>query len=107
MSSSTVPNLGFSLPYEIAVVRPLKRTTAAEREAALQAAHYNTELISQEWIYLDLSTDSGVSAISTAQLPALAGGETIEPGMGLAPEGSRAFRLFSEAMENFLGFPRI
>lgn len=58
----------FSVPYELAVVRPLRQTTELERQATLASAHYNTELIPQEFIYIDLSTDSGVSARSTAQL---------------------------------------
>ena len=54
------------MPYEIAVVRPLRQTTLSERFEALRAAHFNTELIPQDWIYIDLCTDSGVSALSTA-----------------------------------------
>ena len=58
----------FSIPYEIAVVRPLKQTTLEERERALRAAYYNTELIPQELIYIDLKTDSGVSWSSPASI---------------------------------------
>ena len=54
----------FSVPYEIAVVRPLRQTTLSERFEALRAAHFNTELIPQDWVYIDLSTDSGVSTLS-------------------------------------------
>jgi tyrosine phenol-lyase len=97
----------FSIPYEIAVVRPLKQTTLSERQAALDAAHLNTELIPQELIYLDLTTDSGVSAISTAQLSALAGLKALEPGMGLAAEGSQAFMALSEQLQNIFGFPYV
>ena len=67
------PGILFSIPYEIAVVRSLRQTTLAEREEALQAAYYNTELIPQEMIYVDLKTDSGVSSSSTAQLAKLTG----------------------------------
>ena len=56
----------FSVPFEIAAVRPLRQTSFAERQDALRAAHYNTELIPQDMIYVDLCTDSGVSALSTA-----------------------------------------
>ena len=51
----------FSVPYEMAAVRPLRQTSRQERQAALQAACYNTELIPQELVYVDLKTDSGVS----------------------------------------------
>jgi len=95
----------FSVPYEIAVVRPLRQTTVDERAATLRSAYYNTELIPQELIYLDLSTDSGVSALSTHQLAAMAAAPTAEPGMGLATEGSRSYALLLEQVKANLGFP--
>jgi tyrosine phenol-lyase len=95
----------FSIPYEIAVARPLRQTTRAEREAALSAAHFNTELLPQDLIYVDLSTDSGVSAPSTRQLALCAAPDHIEPGMGLAAEGSRAFALLAEQIQRSFGFP--
>lgn len=95
----------FSVPYEIAAVRPLRQTTSAERDEALRAAHYNTELIPQELIYVDLSTDSGVSSISTNQLAVLTGAKFAEPGMGLAAEGSRAFARLAGAVKSIFGFP--
>lgn len=61
---------GFSVPYDIAVARPLRPTSREEREAALREACYNTELIPQEMVYVDLQTDSGMSAPSTAQAAA-------------------------------------
>jgi tryptophanase len=101
------PGFVFSVPYEIAVVRPLRQTTLGEREAALQAAFYNTELIPQELIYIDLSTDSGVSSISTGQLTALIGAQPLEPGMGLAAEGSRAFQSLKRQFDSIFGFPYV
>src|SRR5258706_2170464 len=61
---------GFSIPYDIAVARPLRRTSREEREAALREACYNTELIAPEMVYVDLQTDSGMSAPSAAQAAA-------------------------------------
>ena len=101
--NQTPSGFTFSVPYEIAVVRPLRQTSPAEREAALRAAHFNTELIPQKLIYIDLSTDSGVSSMSTRQLavaPANA-----EPGMGLACEGSRSFAFLAEQVQGVFGFP--
>ncbi len=92
----------FSVPYEIAAVRPLRQTSHSEREAALRAAHFNTALIPQDLIYVDLCTDSGVSSLSTAQLAAA---HSIEPGMGLAAEGSRAFARLAESVRGVFGFP--
>ncbi|HEY7221684.1 MAG TPA: tryptophanase [Candidatus Binatia bacterium] len=95
----------FSVPYEIAVVRPLRQTTLAEREQALRAAHYNTELIAQDLIYIDLCTDSGVSSLSTRQVSSLNGAKYVEPGMGLAAEGSRSYARLSEQIHQSFGFP--
>src|SRR5258706_2627064 len=97
----------FSVPYEIAVVRPLRQTTPDERAAALRAAHFNTELIPQELIYLDLSTDSGVSSLSTGQLAALTAANFVEPGMGMSAEGRRSLALFSPHVKQRLWFPLV
>jgi tyrosine phenol-lyase len=99
------PGILFSIPYEVAVVRPLRQTTLAEREEALQAAYYNTELIPQEMIYVDLKTDSGVSSFSTAQLAKLTGLGPLESGMEMAPEGNRAFVALAEKFQKIFGFP--
>jgi tyrosine phenol-lyase len=97
----------FSIPYEIAVVRPLRQTTLGERENALKAAYYNTELVPQEMIYVDLKTDSGVSSLSTAQLAKLTGVGPLESGMDMAPEGNRAFISLSEKFREIFGFPYV
>ncbi len=85
----------FSVPYEIAAVRRLRQTSLQEREHALQACGYNCELLPQDAIYIDLCTDSGVSALSTAQIAAGSGIEAVEPAMGMATEASRAFASLS------------
>src|SRR5574341_1012893 len=99
--------LVFSVPYEIAVVRPLRQTTLKEREETLKAAFYNTELIPQDSIYIDLSTDSGVSALSTGQMAAATGAKALEPGMGLAAEGSQAFQSLKEQFQAVFCFPHL
>src|SRR4030095_3083959 len=91
--------LMFSVPYEIAVVRPLRQTTVDERAAALRAAYYNTELIPQDLIYLDLATDSGVSAFSTNQFAALIGATAVEPGVGLAAGGSLPLGVVGQTLD--------
>ncbi|HEX9264002.1 MAG TPA: tryptophanase [Candidatus Binatia bacterium] len=101
------PGITFSVPYEIAVVRPLRQTNLSEREEALRLAHYNTELIPQDVIYVDLCTDSGVSSLSSNQLAALAASRVVEPGMGLAAEGSRSYAFLVEQIQNYFGFPYV
>jgi tyrosine phenol-lyase len=103
----TSSGIQFSVPYEIAVVRRLRQTTLEEREQALKAAYYNTELIPQEMIYVDLKTDSGVSSLSATQLSKLVGAGPLESGMEMAAEGSRAFVSFSEQFQKIFGFPYV
>src|SRR5215510_14941401 len=105
--ASTSSGVTFSVPYEIAVVRPLRQTTFEERKEALRAAYYNTELLPQDLIYIDLSTDSGVSSLSTHQLTALTAENFVEPHMGLAVEGSRSFALLAEQAQKIFGFPYV
>jgi tyrosine phenol-lyase len=94
----------FSVPYEIASVRTLRQTSLQERDRALKAAGYNCELLPQEVIYIDLCTDSGVSALSTAQIAARSGIDAVEPAMGMASEASQAFASLSEQYRKFFGF---
>ena len=85
------------MPYEIAVVRAAAPNFAGRtRSGAARPAHFNTELIPQDLIYVDLCTDSGVSSPDPRQLAALAAANSVEPGMGLAAEGSRAFARLAE-----------
>jgi tyrosine phenol-lyase len=97
----------FSVPYEIAMVRPLRQTTPEQRAAALKAAYYNTELLPQEMIYVDLKTDSGVSSISTPQLSMLMGSGSLESGMEMAAEGNRAFTMLVESFRQIFGFSQM
>ena len=104
---TTASGIQYSVPYEIAVVRTLRQTTLEERRAALEAGYYNTELIPQEMIYVDLKTDSGVSSFSTAQLANWMGAGPVESGMEMAPEASRAFVSLSEQLQEIFGFPYV
>ena len=102
--SDRTNGVSFSVPYEIAAVRTLRQTSLQERGQALKAAGYNSELLPQEMIYIDLCTDSGVSALSTAQIATGSGIEAVEPAMGMAAEASRAFASLTEQYRKFFGF---
>jgi len=93
----------FSIPYEIAVARPLRQTTLREREEVLKRAHYNTELIPREMVYVDLKTDSGVSSLSTEQLAAMVGASEALPEM--AVEGNKAFLSLTRRFQGIFGYP--
>ncbi|MBI4490701.1 MAG: tryptophanase [Deltaproteobacteria bacterium] len=95
----------FSVPYEIAVVRSLKQTTLREREEALKRAYYNTELIPQEMVYVDLKTDSSVSSVSTRQVATAIGVNVLEAGAELAPEASAGMGSLSRQFEEIFDYP--
>ena len=57
----------FAEPYRIKTVETIRRTTREQRERLIKAANYNLFNIKAEDVYVDLLTDSGTGAMSSAQ----------------------------------------
>jgi tyrosine phenol-lyase len=84
-------------PFRVKAVEPIRRTTLAEREAALARAHFNLFHIDAEKVLVDLLTDSGTGAMSAAQWGALLQGDE-------SYAGSASFKRFAAAVRDIFGF---
>ncbi len=85
-------------PFKIKSVEPITFTTREERKAILSKAFFNAFLIKAEDVIIDLLTDSGTSAMSSAQWA----------GMMLGDEsyaGSRSFFHFENTVKEITGMP--
>ncbi len=87
-------------PFRIKSVEPLKFTTREERVAALARAEHNVFKLRADEVLIDLLTDSGTGAMSSAQWGALIQGDE-------SYAGSRSFYRFEAAVRDLTGFTHI
>ena len=87
-------------PFRIKSVEALKFTTRAQREAALVGADFNVFKLHADDVLIDLLTDSGTGAMSSAQWGALIQGDE-------SYAGSRSFYRFEAAVRDLTGFTHV
>jgi tryptophanase len=87
-------------PFRIHSVEPIRMTTVAERDAALQAAGWNLFNIHADDVIIDLLTDSGTGAMSRDQWAAVQHGDE-------SYAGSPSWYTFLAAVQNLFPFKHV
>ena len=87
-------------PFRIKSVEAVKSTTRPEREARLEEAGFNVFQLRAEDVLIDLLTDSGTGAMSSAQWSAMMQADE-------SYAGSRSFYRFRDVVADLTGFAHI
>ena len=87
-------------PFRIKSVEPIRWTTRVEREEFLRKASHNVFLLDAEDVLIDLLTDSGTGAMSTAQWAAVMRGDE-------SYAGSPSFYRFRESVQDIMGYRHV
>ncbi len=87
-------------PFRIKSVEPIRVTTQRERQKLIKSAHYNLFGLRSDDVIIDLLTDSGTGAMSSAQWAAILNGDE-------SYAGSPSFYRFEAAVKNLMPFVHI
>lgn len=87
-------------PFRIKSVEPILFTSPEQRINILKDAHFNPFLIASQDVIIDLLTDSGTSAMSSAQWAGIMMGDE-------SYAGSPSFFRFEETVRSITGMPRV
>jgi tryptophanase len=85
-------------PFKIKAVEPIHFNTKAERIALIEKAYYNAFLLHADDVLIDLLTDSGTSAMSSAQWAGIMTGDE-------SYAGSSSFLRFEKTIRDITGMP--
>ncbi|MBK9257922.1 MAG: tryptophanase [Saprospiraceae bacterium] len=83
-------------PFKIKSVEPIRFNSETERSEALKNAYFNTFLLHSDDVIIDLLTDSGTSAMSSAQWAGIMIGDE-------SYAGSPSFYRFEKAVKDITG----
>lgn len=87
-------------PFRIKAVEPIRMTTRHEREQMIRTANFNLFSLNSDDVIIDLLTDSGTGAMSSAQWAAVMQGDE-------SYAGSPSFRRFESAVKNLMPFEHV
>src|SRR5947207_7950722 len=87
-------------PFRIKSVEPIRLTTVEERQAKLEAAGYNLFNVHADDVLIDLLTDSGTGAMSSAQWAGIQRGDE-------SYAGSPSWYRFLESVQSLFPFKHV
>ena len=87
-------------PFRIKAVEPIRFNTRAERTSLISEAGFNVFALRSDDVIIDLLTDSGTGAMSSAQWAGVMRGDE-------SYAGSPSFYRFQEAVRDVMGFEHV